>query len=339
MSKHRKNNKNKELYGLLPLCVALVVALLILVFDSKPDVKEGAILASDAIVFSDTTLVEDRQFGLVDLDKFTEMLSKLGPSHFNESCMTFDGDSVSIRTLSNVRSIFYKEYSNSGDIEKMAAQCSNFPVTLLPNCTGFTAEIVTIGERRFIRIPYLILASVADWVLPPDASSQDNNISGNTPSDPPIETQVRKMPDDKVQTEGLVRKNFFDILANHNKKRTSDPYAQLAIAWEFVKDNWQYVYDPLGETDTWRSAYETIQEYYNNGKIYAGDCDDFAILMASFAKQVGMYSQCVCVKGDEGWHMYARFRKDSVDKWHYMDWFSKKFDDTPYQGTIYIYYE
>ena len=90
--------------------------------------------------------------------------------------------------------------------------------------------------------------------------------------------------------------------------------------------------DPYSAADTWRPADETINDYYFvNGRNYTGDCDDFAILMASFARQIGFPASIMAVyNGDEG-HAYAEYYNGM--KWIPMDWFSEELGGRPYQGT------
>ena len=134
--------------------------------------------------------------------------------------------------------------------------------------------------------------------------------------------------DGKIQTEGIVRQNVVDILSKHPNLSQEK---QLEVLWRYAKDNWNYMNDPHSVNDTWRPADETINDYYFvNGKNYTGDCDDFAILMASFARQIGFPTAFVAVYGQDGGHAYAEFHNGK--KWIPMDWFSNKFGGNPYPG-------
>ena len=80
---------------------------------------------------------------------------------------------------------------------------------------------------------------------------------------------------------------------------------QILEMQEYVFKNWHYVFDPDSGHDTWRSAEATLALKYK-GK-YTGDCDDFAILMASFARQIGLRSRMVGGFSSEGGHAFAEF--------------------------------
>lgn len=111
---------------------------------------------------------------------------------------------------------------------------------------------------------------------------------------------------------------------------------QIVKMRNHVYNNWHYIFDPNVGHDTWRSAEATLSLKYK-GK-YSGDCDDFAILIASFARQIGLRSRMVGgYNGDSG-HAFAEFlipasqknnsyirnldvRKDSSGYWVSLDWF------------------
>ena len=106
---------------------------------------------------------------------------------------------------------------------------------------------------------------------------------------------------------------------------------------EYVFDNWHYIYDPETGNDTWRSAEATLSLKYNGQ--YSGDCDDFAILMASFARQIGLKSRMIGgYESDGNGHAFAEFlipaneinnnklygkdiRNTNEGKWVSLDWF------------------
>jgi uncharacterized protein (DUF983 family) len=82
--------------------------------------------------------------------------------------------------------------------------------------------------------------------------------------------------------------------------QSDGPYSveQVARIWQHARSQWDYVNDPHG-AEYFASASETIR----NG--YAGDCDDFAILMTAMVVAVGGEARIVMVEGTEGGHSYA----------------------------------
>jgi hypothetical protein len=82
--------------------------------------------------------------------------------------------------------------------------------------------------------------------------------------------------------------------------RSEGPFhvEQVAEVWSAVRRPWRYVNDPEGR-DYFASATETIQ----NG--YVGDCDDFAITLASMVSAIGGKARIVLMDGPNGGHAYA----------------------------------
>jgi hypothetical protein len=83
---------------------------------------------------------------------------------------------------------------------------------------------------------------------------------------------------------------------------------QVARIWMQVRSEWRYVNDPLG-----REYFATASETIENG--YAGDCDDFAIVLASMVTAVGGDARVVMMDGPAGGHAYAEVcvRSDARD--------------------------
>lgn len=138
-----------------------------------------------------------------------------------------------------------------------------------------------------------------------------------------------------IQTEGLVLVEVSELTIDLGTNGSN--VTQILEMNDYVKNNWHYVFDPDIGVDTWRSAEATLALKYK-GK-YTGDCDDFAILMASFARQVGLESRVVGgFVGNDG-HAFAEFllpneernndllkgrdyREDYRGIWVSLDWFN-----------------
>jgi pSer/pThr/pTyr-binding forkhead associated (FHA) protein len=104
--------------------------------------------------------------------------------------------------------------------------------------------------------------------------------------------QVRRAMD---PTDPVVRNAAVQIAAN-----SQGPFhvEQVAAIWTFLHDRWRYVNDPRGREYV-ASAKESIA---NN---YAGDCDDFAVLMATMVRAIGGDTRVVIMEGDRGGHAYT----------------------------------
>jgi hypothetical protein len=73
---------------------------------------------------------------------------------------------------------------------------------------------------------------------------------------------------------------------------------QVAKLWSHVRGRWHYVNDPRGQ-EYFARASESIV----NG--YAGDCDDFAIVLGATIEAIGGEARVVMMDGPGGGHAYA----------------------------------
>lgn len=73
---------------------------------------------------------------------------------------------------------------------------------------------------------------------------------------------------------------------------------QVATLWTHVRERWRYVNDPAG-AEYFAKASETIRNEF------AGDCDDFAILLASMITSIGGQARVVMMDGPRGGHAYT----------------------------------
>jgi hypothetical protein len=73
---------------------------------------------------------------------------------------------------------------------------------------------------------------------------------------------------------------------------------QIARIWKHVRLAWRYVNDPRGG-DYYARASETITNDF------AGDCDDFAILISAMVEAIGGRTRVVVMDGPGGGHAYA----------------------------------
>lgn len=73
---------------------------------------------------------------------------------------------------------------------------------------------------------------------------------------------------------------------------------QVARIWKHARLEWSYVNDPRGG-DYFARASETITNDF------AGDCDDFAIVLAAMIEAIGGRTRVVLMDGPEGGHAYT----------------------------------
>jgi hypothetical protein len=162
-----------------------------------------------------------------------------------------------------------------------------------------------------------------------------------------INSKIPKVQGKLIQVEGLVLKEVTELSIKLNTSHSQ--VEQILEMKDFVFKNWHYVFDPNTGSDTWRSAEATISLKYKNK--YSGDCDDFAILMASFARQIGLESRMVGGFSGNSGHAFAEFllpkqyklktynidyRKDYRGVWVSLDWF-KGYDHNKYLENFKIF--
>jgi len=73
---------------------------------------------------------------------------------------------------------------------------------------------------------------------------------------------------------------------------------QVAQLWTYVRGRWKYVNDPRG-SEYFALASETITNEF------AGDCDDFALVLVALVTSIGGEARLVMMDGPEGGHAYA----------------------------------
>lgn len=108
-------------------------------------------------------------------------------------------------------------------------------------------------------------------------------------------TTAQKLAKALTPMEPLTRNAAVKIAA-----RTEGPFhvEQVAEIWSAVRSEWRYVNDPVAQ-EYFATATETIE----NG--YVGDCDDFAITLASMVLAIGGKARVVLMDGPDGGHAYA----------------------------------
>lgn len=310
---------------------------------SVVDLKSGGDCVCYRYDMADSLMLEERHMGYVNLHKFLNLAATHNSfdsiSDFkweNDSTVRFD-----VKNRVDSRVLFYG--SDCGVDWK--SRFKNIPVSITDSC--FSAKVKVIDSIEYVYIPYQILTSVALSVERlKEGDGNDNITTRNQVYNSQITiTNRENLPEEnssagkKIQTGGFVFKNVSDILAKYGQNCYGNNYEQMKVLWKYVKEHWNYITDPYDINDTWRSAYETVENYYFvAGACYSGDCDDFAILMASFARQIGFRSHLVTAFNDKGGHAYAEFFDKSTNRWIPLDWFGD-FGRDQFNGKIYRIYE
>jgi len=184
------------------------------------------------------------------------------------------------------------------------------------------------------------IVDIKDVVTPKEEEGINNEL---------IKSKIPPAEGNLIQVEGLVLKEVNELTIR--LKTNQSQINQILAMNEYVRENWHYIFDPKTGHDTWRSAEATLSLKYRGQ--YSGDCDDFAILMASFARQIGLRSRMVGGYDENSGHAFAEFlipneelsnqllfnsdsRTDYSGKWLSLDWFKGK-DHNRYTHNIKVY--
>lgn len=337
MNKSQKKNKIIILFG---ACVLSIVAVLWVKKATNVTLNPGK-TSTYLNYHSDSTLIDQRHVGYINLTKFLELANQL--IDFNSATDFEKIDDNAFFKIKNP-SEFYRIPEGEGLYKWV--NTPNLPIRVTSE--GFYAKVETKNEKEYVYLPYQILLSVAKAVGEPQTNHYQyegqDTIQENRLTKEQEERNISNNISMKIQTEGIVWQNTTEILTlPGNRQAHASQEEQLKIIWTYVYGRWTYINDPYTAEDTWRSASETIENYYFNGKRYAGDCDDFAILMASFARQLGFDSRVATAykPGEKSGHAFAQFRdKDSRSgKWYSLDWFGGFKGSTPYERYVHKTYK
>lgn len=327
----------KRIIGLFAFVLVCAVALVGIYKYCSVEIKGGK--ACDCYRYSaaDSTLLDDRHMGYINLHKFLKLAST-DISFDSISDFKRENDTIVSFTVKSLVMFYGADYGNY-----WKNNFKNMPICITDS--GFTARVRDIDSVEYVYLPYQILASVAGYIREPEAAATGRSKPGSLLDSTITITNRENLPEEnssvgkKIQTGGFVFKNVSDILAKYGQNCNGNNYEQMKVLWSYVKNHWNYITDPYDKNDTWRSAYETIENYYFvAGSCYSGDCDDFAILMASFARQIGFRSHLVTAFNNSGGHAYAEFFDEQTGRWVPLDWFGD-FGKDKFNGTVYRIYE
>ncbi|MBN1324195.1 MAG: transglutaminase domain-containing protein [Methanotrichaceae archaeon] len=107
----------------------------------------------------------------------------------------------------------------------------------------------------------------------------------------------------------ITRKKAVIIAADYPGDHTID---QICSIYEYLKGGWHYVPDPRG-IDYFFPASESLDIGEQANCAGAGDCDDFAILMATLIESIGGTTRIVLADNVSGAHAYAEVYLGTLD--------------------------
>lgn len=266
----------------------------------------------------DSLIFDKREAGNISLNKFIGLVRNFKGIDSTSMVTSKSHDSLLfILPLGWTEEKFRRVFYNDRDAGNWEKRYHNLPIrTFEQPRYGFSVKIDSIDHKSYLYLPYEILFSVVKFAH--NENGTIKNVPGKIQNEVPNIITIRPDEADEIiaakkgnliQTEGIIWKHVSELIAKANLQGSSK-VQQLCYLWKYAKDNWVYINDPITKNheDTWRSATETIETYYfDNTHKYTGDCDDFAILVASFARQVGLNSRFIGAYGAEGGHAYSEF--------------------------------
>jgi tetratricopeptide (TPR) repeat protein len=125
---------------------------------------------------------------------------------------------------------------------------------------------------------------------------------------------------------------------------------QICNIYNYMCSNWGYINDPRGR-EVFQHATYTLKMGDLDNKIGYGDCDDFAILMASFIENIGGATMVVLASDPSGrsGHIFAevylgKLGPDGQNIDHIIEWLRKKYNNSeigydipePVSGEIWL---
>jgi Flp pilus assembly protein TadD len=138
---------------------------------------------------------------------------------------------------------------------------------------------------------------VIDFPVTGGGSSRSTDTEEKKAKDLKIAVNCRIEPNNPA-----VHREAVSLAARFSGDYTID---QVSSIYEYLKDEWHYVRDPRG-SDYLNFANESLAFGKDAGCVGAGDCDDFAILMAALVESVGGTTRIILVKNStRGGHAYA----------------------------------
>jgi hypothetical protein len=323
---------------------------------------ENTLLPLDSLMF------DKREVGNINLKRFTDLVRNFKGIDSTSIVTSKNHDSLLfIMPLGWTEEKFRRVFYNDRDAGNWEKRYRNLPIRTFEHPSyGFSVKIDSIDHKPYLYLPYEILFSVVKFAHNESGAIKitPDKIQNETPNKITIRPDeadeiIAAKKGNLIQTEGIVWKHVSELIAKANLHGSSK-VQQLCYLWKYAKDNWVYINDPVttNHEDTWRSASETIETYYfDNTHKYTGDCDDFAILVASFARQVGLDSRFIGAYNAAGGHAYSEFfvpasewsaaTKDigadvnympgSGGNWVNLDWWGNHVGGEYFQGKRTIY--
>ncbi len=140
------------------------------------------------------------------------------------------------------------------------------------------------------------LAVAAPTVLPMREATPDAGPPAASPQEAAIRAQVAQDIARAIDADSPITRSLAVRIAATSEGAFH--VEQVAQLWTYVRGRWKYVNDPRGK-EYFARASETVTNEF------AGDCDDFAIVLVALVSAIGGEARLVMMDGPEGGHAYA----------------------------------
>ena len=140
------------------------------------------------------------------------------------------------------------------------------------------------------------LIAAASDALPAVPDAGDGSLPPTSEEEAAIRSRIAPQIARAIDASSPVTRNLaVRVAAGSQGPFNIDQVAQL---WTYVRGRWKYVNDPRGN-EYFALASETITNEF------AGDCDDFALVLVAMITAIGGEARLVMMDGAEGGHAYA----------------------------------
>ena len=202
----------------------------------------------------------------------------------------------------------YYKYQEKKDTKTKSKESGAYKNFRTKENSNKTQDTVVIGfdifkKNKYVLILIFIVISIVylnTYFSKPKEKTQKPSIT-STLSDTSFSENVYMKKTinelkEKMDDENPTTRKFYLNLASQSPGNYN--IGQIASIYNYLYKNWKYVNDPQGR-DYYAKASESIESSL------AGDCDDFAILMATCIKGIGGRPKIVFAENGSSGHAYT----------------------------------
>lgn len=177
-----------------------------------------------------------------------------------------------------------------------------------------------MGSSICADVPYVFRGGTGQTLDYPALSDYEGsdlvkvNLTGESPtggSDKSAnETMFIKVDEIKVKIDERLEVDSYNSIVINKAASIAADYPgdytveQICAIYEYMKEDWRYVRDPR-DLEYYRYASDNLQLATEKNCSGIGDCDDFALLIASLIESIGGTTRIILAYGPGGGHAYT----------------------------------